>query len=165
MGRSSTTWAAPERKSGSSANAGSQRAHLSLRFRNTHPQGIAFSSGRSHQRMEDWLGGLDSNQDTQIQSLMSYQLDDLPAGGKKKGHPGMAPQAINLAGRRTFVNREGAQCHSSFGLLIEAKRGQYHRGSTSNVGAACRFFETGLHWKGCERRAQVGCGAVSGCAV
>lgn len=34
----------------------------------------------------NWLGGLDSNQDTQIQSLMSYQLDDLPAaGGKRNG--------------------------------------------------------------------------------
>jgi len=27
---------------------------------------------------KDWLGGLDSNQDSQIQSLESYQLDDLP---------------------------------------------------------------------------------------
>jgi hypothetical protein len=26
----------------------------------------------------DWLGDLDSNQDSQIQSLESYQLDDLP---------------------------------------------------------------------------------------
>jgi hypothetical protein len=25
-----------------------------------------------------WLGGLDSNQDSQSQSLESYQLDDLP---------------------------------------------------------------------------------------
>jgi hypothetical protein len=33
---------------------------------------------------EDWLGGLDSNQDSQIQSLESYQLDDLPAGRNKK---------------------------------------------------------------------------------
>ena len=31
------------------------------------------------QRFEVWLGGLDSNQDSQIQSLESYQLDDLPA--------------------------------------------------------------------------------------
>ena len=31
----------------------------------------------------NWLGGLDSNQDSQIQSLESYQLDDLPAGGTK----------------------------------------------------------------------------------
>ena len=28
--------------------------------------------------LEIWLGGLDSNQDSQIQSLESYQLDDLP---------------------------------------------------------------------------------------
>src|SRR6266702_3566619 len=27
-----------------------------------------------------WLGDLDSNQDSQIQSLESYRLDDLPAG-------------------------------------------------------------------------------------
>jgi hypothetical protein len=31
---------------------------------------------------EIWLGDLDSNQDSQIQSLESYQLDDLPAGGE-----------------------------------------------------------------------------------
>src|SRR5260370_41879233 len=30
--------------------------------------------------LSDWLGGLDSNQDSQSQSLESYQLDDLPAG-------------------------------------------------------------------------------------
>ena len=29
--------------------------------------------------LKNWLGGLDSNQDTQSQSLVSYQLDDLPA--------------------------------------------------------------------------------------
>jgi integrase len=29
-------------------------------------------------KRRDWLGGLDSNQDSQIQSLESYQLDDLP---------------------------------------------------------------------------------------
>jgi hypothetical protein len=29
-------------------------------------------------RRKNWLGGLDSNQDSQIQSLESYQLDDLP---------------------------------------------------------------------------------------
>lgn len=32
-----------------------------------------------------WLGGLDSNQDSQIQSLESYQLDDLPAEGRTAG--------------------------------------------------------------------------------
>jgi tetratricopeptide (TPR) repeat protein len=34
---------------------------------------------------EIWLGGLDSNQDSQIQSLESYQLDDLPAEGRTAG--------------------------------------------------------------------------------
>ena len=34
---------------------------------------------------KDWLGGLDSNQDSQIQSLESYQLDDLPADGSLVG--------------------------------------------------------------------------------
>ena len=32
---------------------------------------------------KDWLGGLDSNQDSQIQSLESYQLDDLPVVASK----------------------------------------------------------------------------------
>ena len=36
-----------------------------------------------YRRKHFWLGGLDSNQDSQIQSLESYQLDDLPAGRKK----------------------------------------------------------------------------------
>ena len=31
-----------------------------------------------------WLGDLDSNQDSQIQNLESYQLDDLPADGRQK---------------------------------------------------------------------------------
>src|SRR5579862_5993001 len=30
---------------------------------------------------EDWLGGLDSNQDNQLQRLMYYRLYDLPAAG------------------------------------------------------------------------------------
>ena len=34
-------------------------------------------------KLKDWLGGLDSNQDSQIQSLESYQLDDLPAEGRR----------------------------------------------------------------------------------
>ena len=31
-----------------------------------------------------WLGGLDSNQDSQLQRLMYYRLYDLPAEGKAK---------------------------------------------------------------------------------
>jgi hypothetical protein len=34
-----------------------------------------------YEALEFWLGGLDSNQDSQSQSLESYQLDDLPAVG------------------------------------------------------------------------------------
>ena len=34
---------------------------------------------------EEWLGGLDSNQDNQIQNLMYCQLYDLPAEDNKKG--------------------------------------------------------------------------------
>ncbi len=33
--------------------------------------------------LKSWLGGLDSNQDNQIQSLVSYQLNDLPAEGRR----------------------------------------------------------------------------------
>ena len=41
-----------------------------------------------------WLGGLDSNQDTQIQSLMSYRLDDLPAAGGNKTGPPSSPDPL-----------------------------------------------------------------------
>ena len=36
---------------------------------------------------EFWLGGLDSNQDNQIQSLMYCQLYDLPAEGGEINGP------------------------------------------------------------------------------
>ena len=39
-----------------------------------------------------WLGDLDSNQDSQIQSLESYQLDDLPADGRKKTNRSRFPR-------------------------------------------------------------------------
>ena len=35
-------------------------------------------NGKSMWQGDSWLGDLDSNQDSQIQSLESYQLDDLP---------------------------------------------------------------------------------------
>jgi hypothetical protein len=41
-----------------------------------------FEEGSSLINCKDWLGGLDSNQDSQIQSLESYRLDDLPTHGK-----------------------------------------------------------------------------------
>jgi hypothetical protein len=39
-----------------------------------------------------WLGGLDSNQDSQIQSLESYRLDDLPAGEGTKRNRSTFPR-------------------------------------------------------------------------
>ena len=41
---------------------------------------------------KSWLGDLDSNQDSQIQSLESYQLDDLPADGRKKMNRNRSPR-------------------------------------------------------------------------
>ena len=40
--------------------------------------GCAFRKEPKPQILKDWLGGLDSNQDSQIQNLKSCQLDDLP---------------------------------------------------------------------------------------
>jgi hypothetical protein len=46
---------------------------------NVYPEyNIPFNLIAQSAKTEDWLGGLDSNQDSQIQSLESYQLDDLP---------------------------------------------------------------------------------------
>src|SRR5947209_16526239 len=42
----------------------------------------SFRKPRNPIILKDWLGGLDSNQDSQIQSLESYQLDDLPTPHK-----------------------------------------------------------------------------------
>src|SRR3984893_4707852 len=64
-----------------------------------------------------WLGGLDSNQDSQIQSLESYQLDDLPAGRNKKEswHIRLCrrPRFIlpNLIGIHEGVNQSAGDVH------------------------------------------------------
>ena len=64
-------------------------------------------------KLNDWLGGLDSNQDSQSQSLESYQLDDLPAGRNKKEsrHVRLSRQPrfnlSNLIGNAKRVNRAG----------------------------------------------------------
>jgi hypothetical protein len=42
-------------------------------------RGLGREANSFSDKEKDWLGGLDSNQDSQIQSLESYQLDDLPA--------------------------------------------------------------------------------------
>lgn len=63
---------------------------------------LKLRTGRIAQRR--WLGGLDSNQDIQIQSLVSYRLNDLPT--QRKG--GKTPQATNLKtvnGQAEIVNR------------------------------------------------------------
>ena len=41
----------------------------------------------------DWLGGQDSNLDNQIQSLMSYRLNDLPAERGKEKRTAFGPGA------------------------------------------------------------------------
>jgi hypothetical protein len=38
-------------------------------------------------KLKDWLGGLDSNQDSQLQRLMYYRLYDLPAAGNERKGP------------------------------------------------------------------------------
>jgi hypothetical protein len=50
-----------------------------------------------------WLGGLDSNQDNQIQNLMYCQLYDLPAGGNKKGR--LRDPRYTLLSVPQFVNQ------------------------------------------------------------
>jgi hypothetical protein len=41
---------------------------------------LQLSDDQRGEGLEVWLGGLDSNQDSQIQNLKSCQLDDLPSG-------------------------------------------------------------------------------------
>src|SRR3981189_3038522 len=50
----------------------------------------------SNTNVKIWLGGLDSNQDSQLQRLMYYRLYDLPAEGGEANGPG---QPGNLRGR------------------------------------------------------------------
>jgi hypothetical protein len=52
-----------------------------LNYLKPYGPAIAVESKLSYGKV--WLGDLDSNQDSQIQSLESYQLDDLPAVEKK----------------------------------------------------------------------------------
>src|SRR5713226_9387775 len=47
------------------------------------PSSKQSSGGRFVGTQGNWLGGLDSNQDIQIQSLKSYRLDDLPDEGSR----------------------------------------------------------------------------------
>jgi hypothetical protein len=63
-----------------------------------------FALGVRARRVESvWLGGLDSNQDNQIQNLMYCQLYDLPAGGNKKGR--LRDPRYTLLSVPQFVNQ------------------------------------------------------------
>ena len=77
---------------------------------------LVFSGIRS---MRIWLGGLDSNQDSQLQRLMSYQLNDLPAAGGQQKRPLARPISTLLA-KRNFVN-----CRLQRRLLAAFRLGCY----------------------------------------
>ena len=66
------------------------------------PRSYAYSAGEE-QLLEIWLGGLDSNQDNQIQSLMYYQLYDLPAEAEDKSGSQKRPET-SVNGVWGFVN-------------------------------------------------------------
>ena len=75
-----------------------------------------------------WLGGLDSNQDSQSQSLESYQLDDLPAGRNKKEsrHVRLSRQPrfnlSNLIGNAKRVNRGSVDSIAAMKMCTSVKR-------------------------------------------
>src|ERR1700726_115399 len=57
-------------------------------------------------KLKNWLGGLDSNQDNQIQNLMYCQLYDLPAEGRTQQKRAVGTTlSTTLAAHRVFVNR------------------------------------------------------------
>ena len=58
-----------------------------------------------------WLGGLDSNQDNQIQSLMYYRLYDLPAVERHRIGCGLAYIAIRS--RPTLLYSRTAQASTT----------------------------------------------------
>jgi hypothetical protein len=73
-GRSSFSWGFGLFRSRRSVGTSCSRPHISC------PPGLP----RRRNRLENWLGGLDSNQDNQIQNLMYCQLYDLPAEGSRQ---------------------------------------------------------------------------------
>src|SRR5580700_892595 len=83
------------------SNAIAARAATVLAYIN--PPGPHDLSGFSGMPL-DWLGGLDSNQDNQIQNLMYCQLYDLPTGAENKSGP-LARPKFSLTGGPNFVNR------------------------------------------------------------
>jgi hypothetical protein len=61
----------------------------------------------------NWLGGLDSNQDSQSQSLESYQLDDLPAEGERRRK--CSGQKAPATALQPFKNKTGELAASTGG--------------------------------------------------
>ena len=78
------------------------------------------------QGKEVWLGGLDSNQDSQLQRLMYYRLYDLPAEGTQE--PGRGAPEIG-PGRTTQL----------FYFNQEMRERQPSASGTANPG--CLFLE------------------------
>lgn len=73
--------------------------------RHRKPGGSSFSiSMNCNAELRRWLGGLDSNQDNQIQNLMYCQLYDLPSGRHKNRAANTALHTTLLT-NATFVNR------------------------------------------------------------
>jgi integrase len=82
-------------------------------------------NGKSFSGKEkDWLGDLDSNQDSQIQSLESYQLDDLPAGGGKAAAKRLCATALqpfkSKTGRRTASTRLALMAQANSRIYCES---------------------------------------------
>src|SRR6202034_3768268 len=68
---------------------------------------------RRRRAKEFWLGGLDSNQDEQSQSLPCYQLHHLPADGRQQKRPRARPLST-LTARANFVNGLEEQARGVF---------------------------------------------------
>src|ERR1700688_3226523 len=58
--------------------------NLILGFRES--LGFALRKEAKPLKLKDWLGGLDSNQDSQLQRLMYYRLYDLPTASSKTSY-------------------------------------------------------------------------------
>jgi hypothetical protein len=69
-------------------------------------------------RLKFWLGGLDSNQDNQIQNLMYCQLYDLPAGAAGQQKRPQARPGSTLLADGNFVN---GQAHPARRLVLRRR--------------------------------------------
>jgi hypothetical protein len=60
-----------------------------------------------------WLGGLDSNQDNQIQNLMYCQLYDLPAAGRRQQKRAVRTTPLYFSGGSPFRQPRPKACSQS----------------------------------------------------